>query len=89
MTPFRKLRHRNKRMTTVRKRVIDLGTLVLSLALIAVLMGLEREAGGTTLGLAATAALWIIVSVPVGVLVGHCALGEDRTEPKSKERWSG
>lgn len=64
-------------MSKAGKRVFDLGLVVFGFLLIVALMNVDRLQGGATRVVAISVIGWLMTSLPLGVLIGHCALSED------------
>lgn len=64
-------------MSKAGKRLFDLGMLVFGFALVVALLNLDRFTSGTTRVIAVSVIGWLMTSLPLGVLIGHCALSED------------
>jgi hypothetical protein len=66
------------------RRLFDAGLMILGLLLAVAVLNICLLCGATLLALAMTVITWLMCSLPVAVLIGHCALGEVcRTGPRS------
>jgi hypothetical protein len=65
------------RMTKARRRLFDTGLILLGcvLAVAALIVGLPLGAAARMLAMSVIT--WLMCSLPVAILIGHCALGED------------
>ena len=64
-------------MTKAGKRLFDLGLLLFGFLLVVALLNVDRMAAGASRVVAISVIGWLMTSLPLGVLIGHCALGED------------
>jgi hypothetical protein len=64
-------------MTKAGKRIFDLGLLLFGFLLVIALFGVDRVHDGTTRVVAISIIGWLMTSLPLGMLIGHCALSED------------
>ncbi len=64
-------------MTKADKRRFDLGLLVFGFLLVVALLNVDRLTVGASRVVAISVIGWLMTSLPLGVLIGHCALSED------------
>jgi hypothetical protein len=64
-------------MTKAGKRLLDLGLLLFGFLLVVALLNVDRMAAGASRVVAISIIGWLMASLPLGMLIGHCALGED------------
>jgi hypothetical protein len=58
------------------KRLFDTGLIVVGFLLAVAVLKVCLLCGATLLALALTVTTWLMCSLPVAMLIGHCALGE-------------
>jgi hypothetical protein len=64
-------------MNKAGRRLLDLGLLLVGFVLTVALLNLDRLHGETSRVIAISLIGWLMTSLPIGVLIGHCALSED------------
>lgn len=64
-------------MTKAGKRVFDLMLTIFGFLLVVALLNVDRLHGGASRVVAISVIGWLMTSLPLGVLIGHCALSED------------
>ena len=64
-------------MTKAGKRLLDLGLLTFGFLLAVALLNVDRLGAGASRVVAISVIGWLMTSLPLGVLIGHCALRED------------
>ena len=64
-------------MTKSDRRLFDAALIVLGFVLIGVVLDISLLHGTTSLRLAMSLITWLLCSLPVAMLIGHCALSEE------------
>jgi hypothetical protein len=64
-------------MTKSDRRLFDAALIVLGFVLIGVVADISLLHGTTALRLAMSLITWLMCSLPVAMLIGHCALSEE------------
>ena len=64
-------------MRRSRRRLIDAGLIILGYLFTIVVIWTALLCGATSLELATCVCAWLMLSLPLAVLIGHCALGEE------------
>jgi uncharacterized membrane protein len=60
-----------------RRRLFDSGLILLGLTLAAAIMDISLLHGAASRMLAMTLVTWLMCSLPLAMLIGHCTLSED------------
>ena len=66
-----------KIMRRSRKRLFDAGLMILGILLAIVVLRIALLCGATSRELATCVISWVMLSLPLAMLIGHCALGEE------------
>ena len=64
-------------MSKVSKRLFDVSMLLFGFLLIVALMNVDHFTTGTTRVIAFSVIGWLMTSLPLGVLIGHCVLSRE------------
>jgi hypothetical protein len=64
-------------MRRSRKRLFDAGLMILGILLTVVVLRIALLCGATSRELVTCVISWLTLSLPLAVLIGHCALGEE------------
>lgn len=64
-------------MTKTGKRLFDVGLTLFGFLLVVALFNVDRLANPASRVIAVSVIGWLMTSLPLGILIGHCALSED------------
>jgi hypothetical protein len=64
-------------MRRSRRQLLDVGLIILGYLFAVVVVWTALLCGATSLELATCVCAWLMLSLPLAILIGHCALGEE------------